>query len=605
MLEKIISSKARLEVLNTLFSNQEKQLYPQEIITLTKLDPANVHKELDNLAESGLITVEKDGAKRFYSLNKASEYFEGFKKIFDEYRKIENLDKWFLMEEIPKANPSIAVTYSEYKHIHSFLSKNFGIQTKCQCIETWDKGTVYFYNVRREFKAFAQEVLTKLTSNYRWGLDMNVKVKRISDEWREISEEIYNTNLRNLTDKELFVLYERFLTKQRESHITGWPSNVVDFEESLFSKYLIKILNDKKEKYQLTYKVGEVFSILTTPTEESYAQKEYKDLIKLLEKIYEDEKLTRIFKTSDERIIENKLKTQFVEFYNLVDKHQKNFGWMSYQFEGPGWRNDYFIGILASLVRQNARPDEILRDLRVKEKATKAQQEKYITDYHLDKKEQGLFEVARGFVYMKGYRKDHMFYGMYCQEFLFREIARRTYLSLRQVRYIYPWEMKNVILKKKTDANELNARYVSHTFYSTKDGEGVASGEEGKKLLKNFNFVKEEIKEVSQLEGDTASPGKVRGEVVIVNTTEDMKNMKEGSVLVSIATSPDLVPAIKKARAIVTDMGGVTCHAAIISRELGIPCVIGTKIATKVLKNGDVVDVDATHARVMIIQKGK
>lgn len=76
---------------------------------------------------------------------------------------------------------------------------------------------------------------------------------------------------------------------------------------------------------------------------------------------------------------------------------------------------------------------------------------------------------------------------------------------------------------------------------------------------------------------------------------KDMPKMRPGDILVSIATDPDIVPAMKKASAIVTEQGGITSHAAIVSRELGIPCVIGTKIATRVLKDGDKVVVDATR----------
>jgi len=91
--------------------------------------------------------------------------------------------------------------------------------------------------------------------------------------------------------------------------------------------------------------------------------------------------------------------------------------------------------------------------------------------------------------------------------------------------------------------------------------------------------------------------------VKIVNLPKDMAKMKANDILVSIATTPDLVPAIKKAAAIVTDIGGITCHAAIISRELGIPCVVGTRIATKALRDGDTVDVNATHGKIYIIRK--
>ena len=68
--------------------------------------------------------------------------------------------------------------------------------------------------------------------------------------------------------------------------------------------------------------------------------------------------------------------------------------------------------------------------------------------------------------------------------------------------------------------------------------------------------------------------------------------MNAGDILVSIATRPEMLPVMKKAAAIVTDEGGITCHAAIVSRELKIPCIVGTQTATSVLKDGDKVEVD-------------
>lgn len=94
------------------------------------------------------------------------------------------------------------------------------------------------------------------------------------------------------------------------------------------------------------------------------------------------------------------------------------------------------------------------------------------------------------------------------------------------------------------------------------------------------------------LKGLGASPGIAVGEVKIVGSEKDISKVKEGDVLVAVMTTPDMVPAMKKASAIVTDEGGMTCHAAIVSRELGVPAVVGTKKATKVLKDGMLVTVD-------------
>lgn len=94
------------------------------------------------------------------------------------------------------------------------------------------------------------------------------------------------------------------------------------------------------------------------------------------------------------------------------------------------------------------------------------------------------------------------------------------------------------------------------------------------------------------LQGQGASPGVASGKVVIVADVKDTGNVKEGDILVTRMTNPDMVPAMRKVAAIVTDEGGMTCHAAIVSRELGTPAVVGTKNATGTLKPGQVVTVD-------------
>ncbi|WP_284444294.1 phosphoenolpyruvate synthase [Methanoculleus bourgensis] len=94
------------------------------------------------------------------------------------------------------------------------------------------------------------------------------------------------------------------------------------------------------------------------------------------------------------------------------------------------------------------------------------------------------------------------------------------------------------------------------------------------------------------LEGQGASPGIASGRVVIVRDVRDTSTIKDGDILVTKMTNPDMVPAMRRVKAIVTDEGGMTCHAAIVSRELGTPAVVGTKKATKILQDGQVITVD-------------
>lgn len=103
------------------------------------------------------------------------------------------------------------------------------------------------------------------------------------------------------------------------------------------------------------------------------------------------------------------------------------------------------------------------------------------------------------------------------------------------------------------------------------------------------------------IHGTVASVGYAKGRVKIVNKLSEIGKVEEGDVLVSVATHPGLLPAMRKAVAFVTDAGGITSHAAIVAREMKKPCIIGAKIATKILKDGDMVELDTKRGNIKII----
>lgn len=106
------------------------------------------------------------------------------------------------------------------------------------------------------------------------------------------------------------------------------------------------------------------------------------------------------------------------------------------------------------------------------------------------------------------------------------------------------------------------------------------------------------INQKPDLTGEQASPGTATGTVVIINSPKEIDRVQKGQVLVTTMTTPDFVPAMRKVNGIITDKGGQTSHAAIVSRELGVPCVVGTKIATKFFKEGDVVTLNGTTGEI-------
>jgi phosphoenolpyruvate synthase/pyruvate phosphate dikinase len=132
-----------------------------------------------------------------------------------------------------------------------------------------------------------------------------------------------------------------------------------------------------------------------------------------------------------------------------------------------------------------------------------------------------------------------------------------------------------------------------------KDEKIILTGKEANEML---DYLQHKVEDVTEFSGLVAHGGRVQGKVKIVLKVADVSKVADNDILVSSMTRPEMIVAMQKAAAYVTDEGGITCHAAIISRELNKPCIIGTKIATKVLHDGDMVEVDADNGVVRILK---
>ncbi len=134
---------------------------------------------------------------------------------------------------------------------------------------------------------------------------------------------------------------------------------------------------------------------------------------------------------------------------------------------------------------------------------------------------------------------------------------------------------------------------------------------DGKYVVKKGPAAEKTSREVSepsiqgQIRGTPAYPGRARGVVKVVLDPRKALAFEKGDVLVAAMTRPEYLPLVKRAAAIITDAGGILCHAAIVARELNKPCITGTMNATKMLKDGDFVEVDAAKGFVAIIRKSK
>jgi len=189
---------------------------------------------------------------------------------------------------------------------------------------------------------------------------------------------------------------------------------------------------------------------------------------------------------------------------------------------------------------------------------------------------------------------------------LLRKAAAEFHLSLGQFMQLAPKEayylLENNALPQGKSIDELNARLKHYAIVHAKGGDFlIFSGSEAQKL---HELVRPPQKEMSELHGMPVFQGRVTGRACVMQTSDDMAKMQQEMVLVCPMSDPDFMAAIRKASAIVADQGGLLCHAAIVARELQIPCVVGTEHATRAIKDGEEIIVDA-YKGIVTITKNK
>jgi phosphohistidine swiveling domain-containing protein len=198
-------------------------------------------------------------------------------------------------------------------------------------------------------------------------------------------------------------------------------------------------------------------------------------------------------------------------------------------------------------------------------------------------------------------RKEMQMKTSYALHLIMLGAAKRLGLSKADLNWLWGNEAKKLLQGGKLNKEEISRRKEAILTLINDKGLRIFSGAAAIKKYKAE--IEEIIENVSEAKGFCAMAGKARGRAKVCNGLEDaLKKIKKSDILICGMTTPDYISVMKKAAAIVTDEGGLTCHAAIISRELKIPCIVGTKIATKIFKDGDLVEVDAANGIIKILK---
>ncbi len=463
-------------------------------------------------------------------------------------------------------NPELEKLLEQEWYIQGFASRP-GFLVSIFSIDTIYKRTGLLYNAaplsfkedynktyypERDLREHADIIIGKLEENPRYLEETremyNKEIEEIEADFRLAEEK--SSGMTNAKLLEMLPMLESGLERSLgTAHIIEGISMKIE-----------KNIYDKLGKKSSGKELNKDFSTISAPLTRSYLSKKE-------EKIWQ---------------IKNALGKQQER---LIKEFVSEFFWLRTNFTGSKELTSEEILEEAKHMKTFEKPDF---------SALKGKKEVLFKKYEFKEKEKQWLQWAEVLTEWQDDRKRNMFRAVFALDTVLKEISKRYKIALKDLHYLLPSEVADA-LKNKT-VEKIAAERKQGCIFVKKLGKLEFFGREDFLEFEKASNKDENHEEI--LTGMSASLGTVTGPVKVCTTIESLNKVKEGDILVASMTRPEFVMAMQRAAAIVTDEGGILSHAAIVSRELGIPCVVGTKNATKVLKDGDIVEVKANHGSV-------
>ncbi|MFA6514403.1 MAG: PEP-utilizing enzyme [Patescibacteria group bacterium] len=625
-MKNLFKSQTTYEILELLSQSEGAKFYLGEIASTLNKNSANVSRELSGLIDERIVSQEIIGKKKYYLLNKNYQAIDELKSLLAKNNK-QNLEQmfkhdWFLAEEIMNISPwFMAIPF--YCFTNGFQEP--GGHAYKQIVGVYHGYNLCFYFDKADAHEGGEHLVDKFLGDIDFMEEVNAKIRLYSDKLNEVVACIPESGLQKLSKEKLWKYYQEHEDTHLDYYRYGWIPVAADmFGDNLTNrgKSILKKIGVSDNK------IEEYLSLLTQPDKASRLKEEQDNLMKIGIMVQNNPAQLAIFKE-----LFRKFKEEDVKFFGLYthseeyeakfsevvrglkaeiapeimshleDHYHKYFYTKFIYTEEQGvYDFEHYLKELVRMVNGDANLAETFFEQETHTVKTLKERKELIEQLKLEKDIQRFFSAWGDFMVTKTYRRYAQLFALYKTTFILEEIADRVGIKLKELRFMKSSEIKAALFDGAIDKAEIKKRVEFCVYYTAKDTELFYSGEEAKNIVEKYIQKHEEI-EASELKGQCGCRGQARGKVRIVNIISDMQKMQEGDILVSISTQPDLVPAMKKAAAFVTDQGGVTSHAAIVAREMRKPCVIATKIATKVLHDGDLVEVDADKGIVKVIER--
>ncbi|MFZ2978736.1 MAG: PEP-utilizing enzyme, partial [Candidatus Magasanikiibacteriota bacterium] len=363
--------------------------------------------------------------------------------------------------------------------------------------------------------------------------------------------------------------------------VSGLIAPLVEMGGGGISNKIVEIIKNK-DSSGIGMSANECLSILTTPRNNTWTEDFKTEIYLATDWLYSHQENINNLSPEGKKVV-----LQAIEKY----------GWVFYGYKGPEYNINNAKEEISHILAEDLKPSEQLKIIKNNFQELMQKQTKIMEQLDFSEEEKYFVAIAQDFGYTKAYRANLMALANYTINKLLVVFVKKEGYSIRQLGMCTVPELQ-AYLKDETalpSVDILNERLKYVLLISVKNNDKVLVGEEARQWMKDNVEVEKVNLELIEFFGTVACGGgvkKIQGIVKIVMSNQDIDKVTLGDILVSSNTTPDHVPAMRRSAAIVTQTGGLTCHAAIVSRELNKPCLIGVKHLLQVFKDGDKVEVN-------------
>ncbi len=430
----------------------------------------------------------------------------------------------------------------------------------------WDGSKGEYYLNQDEWKAYLSG-LYKLLEQDNVITTLPWQAKEFLEKTLAEVKSKLSVDFKKLNDKELVALYEKIVEKNNNYYTRMWIVFLLGepIAETLRQE-LSKLLKDEK-------KTDKLLLSFSSPLELNDAMLER---IGLLE-------IARVKNKLTESELEEKLMAHTEKFRHIP----------MFDFNHEPFTIEHFWSELEKIKN----PEEELKEIKaslIERKATFDQQLKQL-NLSPESRVYKLIQMLKFSVFLRDYRDGLRQRLNLSLKYLYEEIGRRANLTSNDLSLFTTEEISGFLQGKITAKymqDEAAQRHQSFLLVQRSQKIEIYSGHKAKEIAARELGANVRTK-LTEVKGKTGAKGKASGKAIVIHSNLDLNKVQDGCVLVAHMTRQDYVPAMRKCVAFVTDEGGITCHTAIIARELGVPCIVGTGNATEVFKDGDQIEVNA------------